>query len=421
MVIHQIIASPVAARASSASGANQLGIALYHIGTTQLAGLGHELPGMIQKLPKPPSIRAFDFLSFALAVMGADRFTLRKSSEDAWTRVIDLQVDVVEPDPWNQQAEALSAMLRFLTGDIWHLKFCPNGEGPPIFPTTQTNRDCACLFSGGLDSLIGSVNLLTDERNPFLVSQASPKEGNIQAQLANIINSNIQRFEGKTSERYKPPYEPSSRARSILFIAYGVLVANTLSGAVNESVDLFIPENGFIAINPPLTRRRIGSLSTRTTHPYFLKSLQKILIQVGLSVNLINPYGHQTKGEMLARCHNHNLYQYADKSYSCGKGKRLNQNCGRCVPCLIRRAAFYKAEILDNTNYRAMDLAKHANYDDIFAVRSCIAQLKTRNVAKWASEAGPLPENATEQARLIDVVRRGATELEDFMNTVKWP
>ena len=41
-------------------------------------------------------------------------------------------------------------------------------------------------------------------------------------------------------------------------------------------LDIYVPENGFISINTPLTRRRIGSLSTRTTHPYFINSLQLI-------------------------------------------------------------------------------------------------------------------------------------------------
>ena len=37
-----------------------------------------------------------------------------------------------------------------------------------------------------------------------------------------------------------------------------------------NDVTLYMCENGFISINPPLTDARLGSLSTRTTHPVYL-------------------------------------------------------------------------------------------------------------------------------------------------------
>ncbi|MFX4393007.1 hypothetical protein ABTA65_20265, partial [Acinetobacter baumannii] len=67
------------------------------------------------------------------------------------------------------------------------------------------------------------------------------------------------------------PADVQMRTRSFNFIAFGALIATALSKNhfSNKIIKLYIPENGLISINPPLTPRRIGALSTRTTHPYF--------------------------------------------------------------------------------------------------------------------------------------------------------
>ncbi|MGX9148178.1 hypothetical protein [Mesorhizobium sp. 128a] len=50
---------------------------------------------------------------------------------------------------------------------------------------------------------------------------------------------------------------------------------------------------------------------------------------------------------------------------SCGKWKRKSQQCGHCVPCLIRRSAFAKAGITDTTNYQYPDLGLAWDKPDI--------------------------------------------------------
>jgi hypothetical protein len=200
-----------------------------------------------------------------------------------------------------------------------------------------------------------------------------------------------------------------------LFFAYGALAAERLEGA------LYLPENGLISINPPLTRRRIGSLSTRTTHPHFISELQGIFDAVGLSVRLINPYGWSTKGEMLANCTHPLIAKLAPLSYSCGKGKRLNKQCGRCVPCLIRRASFLHAGQPDTTAYVATNLSKSALNDDVWSARFACAQLSLGNLDRWASQSGPLPRDEKVRAQYVDIVRRGLGELQTFVNTIPWP
>jgi len=414
----RLLGTPSSGRAAAALAHGDIGVALYNVGRPELPGLGANLVQAATTLFRSPSVRAWDFLSIALAVQAADRFVIRRDFPDAWTRMIALEVELVEPEPWIAQANALAAALRFLSGDIWYLQFRHGGQRPPALQARTSDRDCVCLFSGGLDSLIGALDLRRQGRRPLLVSQASPKEGPVQFRLAEEIGLSQHRFASRASERWRSPYEASSRTRSLLFIGYGVVAASTLGGSV---VEVIVPENGLISINPPLTVRHIGSLSTRTTHPHFISSLQRVFDAVDIEFKLVNPYSWKTKGEMLEECQDRIVQRLAANSYSCGKGKRLNQQCGRCIPCLIRRAAFHRAGLVDTTGYRAEDLSQHTANEDVAAARFAAANLQHRDIAKWAAEAGPLPHDPVERNAYIEVVHRGTRELREFFGTVRWP
>ncbi|MHB9024018.1 MAG: 7-cyano-7-deazaguanine synthase [Armatimonadota bacterium] len=149
-----------------------------------------------------------------------------------------------------------------------------------------------------------------------------------------------------------------------------------------QCVDLYICENGFISINPPLTGLRLGSLSTRTTHPYFIQQFQRMLDAAGLRVQIRTPYQHRTKGEILTSCQNQTLLsRYAHQSTSCGRYARYGYtHCGRCVPCLVRRAAFNAWGVPDNTRYKFPDLSQVAatpeSFDDVWSVAFAITQVQ---------------------------------------------
>ncbi len=92
--------------------------------------------------------------------------------------------------------------------------------------------------------------------------------------------------------------ESTMRARSILFLALGTCIASALP----EGTALYIPENGLISLNVPLTFGRAGTHSTRTTHPHTIDLYRQLLTALGIKTPLRTPYRFATKVEMLKDC-----------------------------------------------------------------------------------------------------------------------
>lgn len=423
MAVTHIVATPDPAAAAAAhNGADRLGVALFHPGEPSLPGLGSNLPMQFHRgLPRPVPQAAWDFLSIALAVFAADRFVIRAVGEDGWTRVTSVTVAVQDPVRWSAVSDRLAAALRFLTGDIWTLRFIGGGAKPIQFQGQLIHdRDAVCLSSGGLDSLLGALALLDQGRKPKLISQASPKEATPQKALAHFIGLGDHRLNANVFERWRPAYEPSTRGRSIIFFAYGVAAAAALGLS-----EVSVPENGLIAINPPLTPRRLGSLSTRTTHPHLMAELNAILADVGLNIRLANPFEGMTKGEMLAAAapKHADLATLAGASYSCGKGKRKNGQCGRCVPCLIRRASFMAGGIPDQTKRYVDDITRSRRNDDVMAARLAVAKASRLDDAafeRWVREAGPLPGDPVRRKAIVRAVKAGIGELSNYLGSIRW-
>ena len=368
--------------------------------------------------------RAWDLLSIALSAIAADTAVSRRHSPDGWTRQLNVQISVNDPDFWSSQKILLERQLRFLTTDIWTLEFVDGGislSPPPRHEQVRPSEDCVCLLSGGLDSLIGAVDLVATGKEPYLVSQVSKGETQMQVYFSGMIGEGLQRLELNHNVCCPQGRELSQRARSIIFLAYGVLMATALARNLDgETVTLYVCENGFISINPALTTGRIGSLSTRTTHPIFLRQFQELVTAAGLNVEIENPYQFKTKGEMLQSGRNQAFLEiYAAKAISCGRFNRFGRcHCGRCVPCLIRRAAFYSWDVPDTTTYVYNDLSKnnpnHARFDDVRSVAIAIAEAKSDGFDRWIRPR----LNGVDVLPYRGVVRRGVIELEYLLEAL---
>ncbi|MEO2218737.1 Qat anti-phage system QueC-like protein QatC [Chromobacterium vaccinii] len=362
--------------------------------------------------------RAWDFLSIALSVITADLAGQRSESSDNWTREFDLTIAVADPVFWRTQAKSLEAALKFLSTDRWKLTFEEGGfQPPPPREPVRPTEDCVVLLSGGLDSLIGAIDLAAAGRKPLAVSNIVRGDGDNQEAFAASIAGGLRHI--PLNHNATPPWdkEPSQRARSLIFIAFGVLAATALQTYHDGAeVPFYVCENGFIAINPSLTGGRLGSLSTRTVHPEFLNRIREILAAADLRVQILNPYEHKTKGEMLKECRDQALLKaLAVQSVSCGRYRVFNyKHCGRCVPCQVRRAAFLAWNEPDTTFYKFSPLGKydaeHANFDDVRSVAMAVAEVGADGLNAWLGAALAYPKIGAVMP-LRDLVDRGLKEL----------
>lgn len=373
-----------------------------------------------------PDQRAWDFLSIALAANAADWAAVRRGSPDGWTRSIQLTIAVHDLKFWSSQRDVLQRALRFLTTDIWEISFLGGGhvfDGKPLLWAPPEKS--VVLLSGGLDSLVGAINLAARKAQPMAVSQVSSGDKDNQIDFAASIRGGLDHVQLNHNVFIPGPRERSQRVRSLVFLAYGMVMATTLEDhRAGKPVTLYVPENGFISINPSLTPGRLGSLSTRTTHPAFFGFLQQVLSDAGLDVQIKNPFQFKTKGEMLRECRDQKLLRrLAARSTSCGRFARNGfTHCGRCVPCVIRRAAFHAWDVQDKTEYVYRKLGKkderHARFDDVRSLAMAVADVKQNGLDRWLGQS--VNSRVVETPELYrDTVRRGLKEVAAFLAVQK--
>ena len=297
---------------------------------------------------------AFGMLYLSAIVYAIDRSISRSVySIDGWSRELDVDIKLPDFEAFQLIEDKISAMLSFLTGDYWACRFVgaldveyPDYNQLVCFDgISQVN-----LFSGGMDSLIGAIDYITKYREGklFLASHYdSMMHGPLadQKKLKVLFDSEYpDRWCGREAINVKPGMskELSCRSRSLMFLSIALVVASY------AGCDIVVPENGSVSLNFPLSPSRRASCSTRTTHPVFLKMFREVITALGLTVDVVNPYEKKTKGEMVKECEDKDyLLRVVLASNSCGKrSKRQFQyddrsagHCGRCMPCMYRKAA----------------------------------------------------------------------------------
>lgn len=306
-----------------------------------------------------PSPVAIDLIYLAMAAYAADVRIPRRFGAERWQRQIVLHLPVQDLALWSKHAGHVERALSFLTGDTWELRLRPREAANPAKRRSKLNNvQVVCLFSGGLDSLVGALDLLAQGKFVALVGHhGSGTTNSVQERVLAAVT----RKYGPTAAPFmfhaQPPKgnvkdgEPSMRSRSFLFLSLGVAVASAVGG----TAPLIVAENGLISLNVPLTAARSGSRSTRTTHPHFVALFRELLRRLGLPDAVEMPYRFRTKGEMLRECKDTaTLAAAAPLTMSCshpevGRYQRRspNNHCGYCVPCIIRKAAVNSAGVAD--------------------------------------------------------------------------
>lgn len=386
---------------------------------------------------------ALDLFMLGAAAYCVDKTSMRRSVPDHWTRELHVELPVGSTGRWDNSA--VEPVLDFLTGDRWSIRSYHEPRSPlaglervPEGVTPVAEVDGVCLFSGGLDSLTGVIDLLEedpDRKLCLLSHNEGDKASTAQQELLAKLRDHYGKERLQDRRLFLRPApinrhqarplpsgrENTTRARSLLFLTAALALASSIS----PTTPVYIPENGFIGINVPLTRARSGSYSTRTTHPFFIKSLNSAIRDLGVHNPIVNPFRLKTKGQILAETKNPKLLErLAPLSISCSHPeaaryvKRPQGNCGYCFPCIIRRAsmahvgwdgaagyswdALSGTDLLDRNTRRASDL------------RAVIAGVYAERPDRDILRNGPIPDG--EHKEFLRVWRTGLEELRDWLN-----
>lgn len=390
--------------------------------------------GHLNMIPRFFKAEAIDLFYISLMVFYADRKVLRRTQPDAWTRSMTIYMPVLCLDKWNANRQLLESMLYFLTGDHWHFLFRERA----LNKYEQLRHDVIrksknklaatefCMLSGGLDSFIGAIDLLAGGHRPIFVGNYNGGKGVsvYQKKVIDLLSSHFTYDKDRFYQFYAAPRsgkEDTTRSRSLMFFAHAILLAS----GMGNPVTLYVPENGVISLNIPLTVHRSGSLSTRTTHPHFMGMLKQLLANMGLPIAIVNPYQFKTKGEMIRDCQALQFLKENVKwTMSCSHpdlgryaGDPHPSHCGCCLPCTIRRAAIHFAGIEDESTYRD---AKYQDQEHAINLKSYRLGLKSyaehpMHPLMAIQQSGPIIERHQDYA---DLYTRGMDELKNFIDSL---
>jgi 7-cyano-7-deazaguanine synthase in queuosine biosynthesis len=387
------------------------------------------------------SQNAYDLLNIGISVYAIDQIVSREiDGFQKWSRHFILHMPVHSVDSWTSIKDDFENLLSFLSGDKWEIRLREHSERLETQDHLFNNPDnfeIVSLFSGGLDSYIGAINLLEKGKKTVLVSHykgGTPEKASqemlyekIKKTYNDVKHLHIQFFVQPNQDHSLAIKENTSRCRSLVFMVLGIAVANSLG----DNINLNIPENGFISLNVPLTPTRLSSHSTRTTHPHYIELFNRILIALNIKTSLINPYQFLTKGEMLQKCLNLELLKSNFKTtVSCAHPDRSrwlggspSKACGYCTPCIIRRAALKKAGLTE-AGYLINILRnppdpKTITGRDLRAFKLSIERFKkldSFSILMQILGSGPLPfKKKTELDQYVDIYKNGVKEVSDFL------
>ena len=161
-----------------------------------------------------------------------------------------------------------------------------------------------------------------------------------------------------------------------------------------------------------------------------------LISALGIDGQIVNPYWNKTKGEMIAACSNRDfLESVLPLSMSCSsptkgrwQGKGVEQ-CGYCLPCLIRRASIESAlgKGNDPTPY-TLDLksgnilsTSSAEGKQVRSFQLAIKRLRSRpGLAKLlVHKSGSLSDETRHLDELAGVYARGMEEVAGILSGVK--
>ncbi|MBN8698841.1 MAG: hypothetical protein J0L54_04460 [Chitinophagales bacterium] len=321
-------------------------------------------------------------------VYAADRMVKRGSPDaveyHSWSREMRFFIKVRDYDFWKKKNvnQKLSDALTFVSGDLsYSFTFIKGGKD-----TGQANlydvegislhkreNSVVALFSGGLDSLAGALEVLeTTDKNLILISHRSNNSAitQIQGGVFGMLNKDypgrIQYFPFYCNLHGERAVEETQRSRIFLYTA----IAHSLSSLASEE-EILVFENGITSINFYKRQDQINARSSRTTHPKALHLLEDFYTMVGGKRHYIrHPFLYNTKTDIFNKIKRFGKAHYINSTISCTKTFLTFENnsqathCGGCSQCIDRRFAAFASGLEDEDAIYDVDISKDSIKSD---------------------------------------------------------
>lgn len=310
------------------------------------AALGHPLHSLTK-----------DWLEISFVIYISD-ICVRRNQD--LSRMLHLLIPVRHLDIWSRVTPQLERTLSLLARDNVRIHFTKKREkcdSIDLLESSLHKKECVCLLSGGLDSAAGATWILENGLKPLFVSY-SP--GGILTTIQTNLMAKLEQESGTRQMRRAGAYRLVKQKDSILYQhlrSFFYLSLATAAAIESKCTDVFICENGPIAINPLISESHIN---TRTVHPLFLEYYQTLVRSIFPATLIIrNPFLYKTKGQLSRYLVNKKLTSVIDSTNSCFyyygvkayaqeyfdiKGY-AGKHDGDCLPCIIRRVSLYRAHV----------------------------------------------------------------------------
>ena len=313
-----------------------------------------------------------DLLDVGMAVYAADRRSARDFKNAAsGQRSIHIQVGVRNTQLWadTELIDKLEVLLHWMSGDNWRFEFVERQAVPSpaeadsfLFELPPEPPTKVSLFSGGLDSLAGSVRSLEEGLGRSHVLVSGYTKGNLLHQqqlqvnhIRSVLNHGASYAASTQIRHVAVPFgirkpvghreEKSQRTRALVFILLGVATA------VQAGTDtLWIYENGVGALNLPLNETQLGVDNYKGVHPRTLALAEDFLkLALRQEVKIVNPFLFSTKAQMCKFLNDSEYVDCIQHTVSCdGFPQRIPNEpsqCGHCTSCVLRRQSLLASEL----------------------------------------------------------------------------
>jgi 7-cyano-7-deazaguanine synthase in queuosine biosynthesis len=313
--------------------------------------------------------RIFDLLEIAAFVFTTDCAVSRgqgwtqSNSVEAWDRQFHLAIAVRDLVFWDNQnvKDLLKKLLGFIADDRFAFSFeqkvsSDSGQQDYLEFTESENTlplgiERVTMFSGGLDSLAGTLETLKNGENAILVSHRSTpvidkRQKELYKELKNRFSGSIIHVPVQVNKDSGLDAESTQRTRSFLFGCLGAAVAELF----HVSAIRFY-ENGVVSLNLPVADEVLRARASRTTHPLGLQQLSKFLsLVLDRPFEVDNPYLFKTKLEVVQQieaCGQSDLIGMTCSCATPGRYASAQHHCGSCSQCIDRRIAILAASLED--------------------------------------------------------------------------